>query len=175
MKTSNNGLLFIKKEEGSVNHAYKDVGGLWTCGCGHLIRPNEQDLKTKTLSDQEIIDLLKKDIVVAENAINNFVKQPLNQNQFDALASLTFNIGDGAFESSSLLKKLNVNPNDKKLVVVADIIDPGNQWMKHQLQAKGKSFINTIMYSFLVWHKVNHQPNTDLYGRRNREYQLYST
>lgn len=175
MKVSDNGLLFIKNEEGSKNKAYRDAGGLLTIGCGHLIRPNEQNLKNIILTDQQILDLLKNDIETAENAINNFVKLPLTQNQFDALASLTFNIGDGALKSSSLLRKLNTNPNDKRIIVVADISEPGNLWMKQQLQLIGKNFLNTIQYSFLVWHKVKHQPNQDLYNRRNREYKFYST
>ena len=42
-----------------------------------------------------------------ESSVNNLVKVPLTQNQFDALVSLTYNIGSGNFASSTLLKKLN--------------------------------------------------------------------
>ncbi|WP_312069487.1 lysozyme, partial [Acinetobacter sp.] len=40
-------------------------------------------------------------------SVNNLVKVPLSQNQFDALVSLTYNIGSTAFKNSTLLKKLN--------------------------------------------------------------------
>lgn len=175
MKVSDNGLNFIKNEEGSMKKAYKDQGGLWTIGVGHLIRADEKHLLTDTLTDDQILALLRNDIGVTENAINNWVKQPLTQNQFDALASLIFNIGDGAFHISTLLKKVNVNPNDQKFVKTADITDPAYLWMKNQLLAKNRTVLNTIEYSFLVWHMVAHKPNADLYGRRNREYKLYST
>lgn len=175
MKVSDNGLNFIKNEEGSRSTAYKDAGGLLTIGVGHLIRPDEQQLRNETLSDSQILDLLRTDIVVTENAINNFVKPALTQNQFDALASLIFNIGDGAFQSSSLLTKLNANPNDKRFMVVNTITVPAYQWMKNQLLSINRTVIGTIEYSFLIWHMVNHKPNSDLYGRRNREYKLYST
>ena len=51
--------------------------------------------------------MLKTDCLIAEKTVNDRVCQPLNQNQFDALVSLVFNIGSGAFLHSTLLKKLN--------------------------------------------------------------------
>ncbi len=51
---------------------------------------------------------LAQDLKKFESAVNTAVKVPINQNQFDALVSLTYNIGIGAFKDSTLLKKLNV-------------------------------------------------------------------
>ena len=47
------------------------------------------------------------DLKKFESAVNNAVTVPLNQNQFDALVSLTYNIGPSAFSKSTLVKKLN--------------------------------------------------------------------
>lgn len=100
-------LDFITKEEGSRNKAYKDSKGLDTIGVGHLIRPNEQHLLTATLTDQEVKDLLKTDLKWCSETVENAVKVPLNQNQFDALYSLCFNIGPTAFRNSTVVRKLN--------------------------------------------------------------------
>jgi lysozyme len=50
---------------------------------------------------------MQHDLKIFERAVNGAVKVPLTQNQFDALVSLSYNIGVGAFKKSTLLKKLN--------------------------------------------------------------------
>lgn len=100
-------LDFITREEGAKNKAYKDTKGLWTIGVGHLIRPGEEHLITATLSDQEVKDLLKRDLEWCSNAVESSVKVPLAQAQFDALYSLCFNIGGTAFKNSTVVRKLN--------------------------------------------------------------------
>jgi len=102
-------LSFITKEEGFKNKAYKDSKGLLTIGVGHLIKPSEPHLLTATLSDQEVKDLLKSDLKWCSEAVESSVKVPLAQNQFDALYSLCFNIGEGAFRRSTVVKRLNQN------------------------------------------------------------------
>ena len=102
-------LDFITKEEGKRNKAYKDSKGLPTIGVGHLIRPSEQHLLTATLSDQEAKDLLRSDLKWCSETVEGAVKVPLTQNQFDALYSLCFNIGETNFKKSTVLRKLNQN------------------------------------------------------------------
>ncbi len=104
MKISENGLHFIKNEEGCILHPYKDSKGLWTIGVGHLIVEDEH---FGNITEKEAIKLLFNDIKNTEKSINNLVKVPLNQNQFDAICSLVFNIGSGNFKNSTLLKFLN--------------------------------------------------------------------
>jgi lysozyme len=60
-----------------------------------------------------VTDLLSQDVKPAEQSVNNGVKVSLNQNQFDALVSFTFNVGGGAFSSSTLLKVLNQGQYDQ--------------------------------------------------------------
>jgi lysozyme len=102
-------LDFITKEEGSRNKAYKDSKGLWTIGVGHLIKADEQHLITATLTDQEVEDLLRSDLKWCSEAVESSVRVPLSQSQFDALYSLCFNIGEGAFRKSTVVRKLNEN------------------------------------------------------------------
>jgi lysozyme len=102
-------LAFITKEEGARNKAYKDSKGLWTIGVGHLIKQDEQHLITATLTDEQVADLLKSDLKWCSEAVESSVRVPLSQSQFDALYSLCFNIGEGAFRKSTVVRKLNEN------------------------------------------------------------------
>lgn len=118
MKMSENGLELLKQWEGFKLRMYKDSAGLPTIGVGHLITKGEQASGQITidgvavsyangLTDQQVLDLLSQDVKPAEQAVTNGVKVALNQNQFDALVSFTFNVGNGAFNGSTLLKVLN--------------------------------------------------------------------
>ncbi len=86
--------------------AYKPTPhDVWTIGFGHTNNVMEGNTCTVT----EAIVWLHSDIRSAEEAINDNVRVILKQNEFDALVSLVFNIGIGAFEESTLLRKLNDN------------------------------------------------------------------
>jgi lysozyme len=100
-------LAFITKEEGSRNKAYKDSKGLPTIGVGHLIKADEPHLLNATLTDEQVKELLKSDLKWCSDAVESSVKVPLTQKQFDALYSLCFNIGEGAFRKSTVVKRLN--------------------------------------------------------------------
>ncbi len=104
MKTSQNGIDLIKKFEGFSAIPYKCMAGKLTIGYGHVIKHYEN---YKKLTTEEAEEILKKDVEFVENFINKNVSKKLNQNQFDALVSLVFNIGVGNFGASTLLKYLN--------------------------------------------------------------------
>ena len=105
MKLSENGKKLIKKYEGCRLKAYKCPRGVWTIGYGHTnnVRPDD------VITQDEAEELFKQDIKVFENAVNKLVKAKLNQNQFDALVSFTFNLGYGekGLGGSTLLRLLN--------------------------------------------------------------------
>ena len=104
MKTSQRGLDLIKKWEGLRLEAYLCPAGVWTIGYGHIKGVKKGD----KISQAQANTLLADDVAnVAESAVNAYVNVPLNQEQFDALASFTFNLGGGNLKSSTLLKKLN--------------------------------------------------------------------
>lgn len=143
MKTSSAGLRALTLEEGKRNKMYIDSYGNPTIGVGHLIKSNEAYLKTITLTDTQINDLLKKDVIDAENAVNS-LGLDLKQNEFDALVSLTFNIGVGGFEGSNLADYITSNLR--------------SVW----------NFLN-IKQLFLNWYS-----HGLLTSRRTREYEMFA-
>ena len=105
MKMSQLGLDLLKHYEGMRLHAYQDSVGIWTIGVGHIKGVH----KGMVISEQQSDDFLREDLEEAEDAVNRLVTAPLDQAQFDALVSLVFNIGQGNFSHSTLLKKLNAH------------------------------------------------------------------
>lgn len=103
MKTSASGLSLLKAHEGCRLKAYMDTGGVWTIGYGHTEGVRAGDTCTQAQAEAWLVE----DVVDAEKQVGNGVRVPLTQNQFDALVSLVYNIGGGAFFSSTLLRKLN--------------------------------------------------------------------
>ena len=104
MKTSPSGIDRIRAREGERLAAYLDTQGIVTIGVGHV----DSTLKLgQRISKEQSAALLAQDLGKFEEAINAAVHVPLNQNQFDALVSLAFNIGASAFRNSTLVKKLN--------------------------------------------------------------------
>lgn len=102
-RTNSNGLLLVKSFEGLRLNAYRDAVGIWTIGYGTTrgVRPGMR------ISEDEAENFLQQDLSRFEQAINDAVKVPVNDNQFSALACFTYNVGSGAFRSSTLLRMLN--------------------------------------------------------------------
>lgn len=118
MRLSPDGLSFLEHEEGLRTSAYEDQAGKLTIGCGHLL--TSQELESGVLMIRgfavpwkpgltmpQVTDLLGQDCEGREVALTNLLVFPPAQHQFDALFSLYFNIGDGAFARSTLAKILN--------------------------------------------------------------------
>jgi len=104
MNISDNGLALIESFEGKRLTAYLDSVKIPTIGVGHT---GPEVCLGQTITDAECLDLLRGDVKEAEDAVNESVTAVLNQAQFDALVSLVFNIGAGAFKDSTLLRMLN--------------------------------------------------------------------
>ena len=108
MKTSSNGTALIREFEGFVASAYLCPANVWTIGIGTTVYPNGTKVKKGDKCTQEqALEYLQHDLKSFEKTVNDSVKVPLSQNQFDALVSLSYNIGSGAFKGSTLLKLLN--------------------------------------------------------------------
>lgn len=101
------------------NVVYNDIDGSPTIGVGHLLTPSERTSGKvsiagrnvywgKGLSDIEVAQLFAQDVALCEESINNLVKVPLEQHQFDALVLFIFNVGRQAFAQSTLLRLLNL-------------------------------------------------------------------
>lgn len=103
MITGEKGLELIKQFEGLRLEAYLCPAGVWTIGYGHTAGVSAGDIITSEQADS----YLRQDLAGAEKAVNHAVSVAINQNQFDALVSFTFNLGAGNFQKSTLLKKMN--------------------------------------------------------------------
>lgn len=103
MKTSDRGLDLIRFFEQLRLTAYRDAVGVLTIGYGHTANVREGQRITEAQADA----FLAEDVSWAEDAVLNGVTTPLTQNQFDALVSLVFNIGAGAFATSTIRRLLN--------------------------------------------------------------------
>ena len=113
-KISKNGIKEIRESEGVEFEVYKDSAGLFTVGVGHLlVFPQDKWLMNKRLTIKEVDSILKSDLKRFEDNLNKVIKVEINQNQYDALVSFAFNIGNNAFNTSSALRVLNNNQFDK--------------------------------------------------------------
>jgi len=103
MKYGSKGLHLTELAEGLRLEAYLDEGGVPTIGYGHTKGVKLGQKITKEQAEQFLI----WDIQDAEANVNQYVRVPLTQNQFDACVDLAFNIGGFAFRDSTLVRKLN--------------------------------------------------------------------
>lgn len=107
MKTSARGVEAIAGYEGIKLEAYPDPGTGGepiTIGVGHTGGVKLGDV----ITHEEAMQLLADDLCKAEAAVNNAVRVPISQHEFDALVSLAFNIGNTAFANSTLVRLLNI-------------------------------------------------------------------
>lgn len=103
MKISQRGIDAIKRHEGARLNAYLDVAGIPTIGVGHTQGVELGQQITQAQADE----FLRSDLAWVEQCIAETVQVSLTQQQYDALCSLIFNIGAGAFKGSTLLRHLN--------------------------------------------------------------------
>lgn len=109
MRISDDGIELIKSFEDCKLEAYQDSVGVWTLGVGHT---GPDVFRGRTITQKEADALLRKDLAAAERCVNMSTNVELTQHEFDALTSLVFNIGCGAFRGSTLLRKLNDSLHD---------------------------------------------------------------
>jgi len=110
MKLNNSGYLLITEFEGFSAKPYLCPAKIPTIGYGNTYY---SDGKRVTMLDKEItkvqaFEMFKTIADRFADKVNKLVTSPLNQNQFNALVSLAYNIGTGNFASSTILKKVNV-------------------------------------------------------------------
>src|SRR5574338_535956 len=110
-KTNDLGLDLIKQWEGlylTAYHGAADRPGLLTIGYGHTDAAGPPMVTDNmVITKKRADDILRADLAKVEAAVERLVTVPLNDNQFAALVAFVFNVGDGAFAKSTLLRKLN--------------------------------------------------------------------
>ena len=143
MRISQKGLDLIKEFEGLRLQPYKCVAGKWTIGYGHTQGVSGN---TKPITVQQAEDYLKQDLQNFENYVNNksYVPQTINQNQFDALVSFAFNLGQG---------------NLKELCTAN--------------YPKGQKTVAHIAQEITLYNKANGKVCNGLVRRREKEKQLF--
>lgn len=113
-----NGGNLLAHFEGFSSTCYKDSEGIWTIGIGHACLSSATDLPqygvtcragtcSGSLTYAQALSVLNSDLTSFVSCVNNAVRVPLTQNQFDALVSFAFNVGCGGFQTSTLLSMLN--------------------------------------------------------------------
>jgi lysozyme len=145
-KISNLGLELIKKYEGFKAKAYLCPAKVITIGYGSTYYEDGTKVKLtdSPITKERATELLEALLVSYERSVDSYCVDTINQYQFDALCSFAYNCGVGNLKSSTLLKKVNKNPNDP-----------------------------TIKDEFLKWDKGGGKVLSGLTKRRIEEAQLY--
>ena len=146
MILDNKGYLFITKHEGLSLKPYLCPAKIPTIGYGNTYYANGKrvTLLDKDITKKEAFEMFKEIANRFAKRVDELVITELTQNQFNALVSFAYNIGTGNFSSSTLLKKVNKNPNDL-----------------------------TLKAEFLRWNKASGKVLNGLTNRRNEEADLY--
>ena len=146
MKISLKGLDLLKRFEGVRLKPYLCPAGIATISIGCTYYPDGTKVR---MTDPEISQARATEIFLNvlkhyESSVDSYTRDDITQNQFDALVSFAYNVGTGALKKSTLLKKVNADPNDK--------------------------FIES---QFLIWNKVKGVEVKGLILRRQAESKLY--
>jgi lysozyme len=142
------GLTLIKNFEGCILHPYKDQVGIPTIGYGQTYYPStgkKVTMSDPTITQQQADDMFLSMLKPYELAVYSTTRDDLTQNQFNALVSLTYNIGTGGFKGSTV----------HRLV---------------QAGVTGQELLN----AFLMWSKGGGKVLQALVDRRKKEFQVYS-
>lgn len=111
-KVSKNGMDFIAREEGVVLKPYKCSAGVPTIGIGSTYYEDGSKVKMTDgpITRERAYVLFENVLKQYEMCVYTSTRDDINQNQFDALVSLTYNIGTNAFKKSTLVKRVNKDP-----------------------------------------------------------------
>ena len=151
MKTSENGLKLIQEFESFVNAPYLDSARVWTIGYGSTYYPNGKPVtgRDKPIT-REYAETIQRHVISKdfEPVINELLEKEIvsgfvNQNMYDAIVSLTYNIGTSGFKRSSVLK----------LLKQGDKFNAGN--------------------AFLLWNMAGGKVLMGLVRRREKERKLF--
>lgn len=147
-KTSQAGIDLIKSFEGLRTKPYLCSAGIPTIGYGatFYMDGTKVSMNDLPLTEEGAEKLLRYHLQVFEKYVDTYTTDIINQSQFDALVSFTFNLGPNNLKNSTLLRKVNAKPSDP-----------------------------TIREEFLKWNKAGGKVLAGLTRRREAEAKLYFT
>jgi lysozyme len=147
MNVSKEFINLITLFEGLKTKAYYDSGGVATIGIGTIVYPGGKIVKINdVITEEQAVEYLNHEVSKKSTQISKALEGiDINQNQFDAIISLVYNIGYYAFIKSTLLKMIKADPNDPAIE---------KEWNK--------------------WNHVNGKVVAGLTSRRKKEFELYS-
>ena len=147
-KTGKAGIDMIKSFEGFRGTPYKCPAGIPTIGYGATFYPGGKKvtMTDAAITEEQATDLLAHMLVSFEKYVDSYCIDTITQNQFDALVSFAYNLGPANLKSSTLLKKVNADPNDE-----------------------------SIRLEFMKWVKAGGKTLKGLVRRREAEANLYFT
>jgi lysozyme len=166
-KIGKSGLDLIKSFEGLYLKPYLCPANVPTIGYGNTFYENGKKvtLKDPAITEARAIELLMFELAMYEQKVDSFCVDTITQNQFDALVSFCYNAGPNALKSSTLLKKVNKDPNDPT------IKDEFLKWCKADGTHNGKDDDN----DGLIDEAAEKQTLKGLLRRRTAEAALYFT
>jgi len=117
MKLNSEGYRLITKFEGFSAKPYLCSAKVPTIGYGNCYYSNNKKvtLLDKPITEAEAFEMFKEIADRFADKVNKLVTYPINQNQFNSLVSLCYNIGVAAFQLSTLLKMVNENGKNPKI------------------------------------------------------------
>ena len=109
MNVSEKCLALIREFEGFRSKPYLCPAGVPTIGYGSTYYADGRPVKMTDapITEAQAQELLQATLTKYEDCVNGAVKMPINQNQFDALVSFTYNVGCSALRNSTLLRLFN--------------------------------------------------------------------
>ena len=114
---SENGLKFLMNNEGVRLKPYLDTKGIPTIGVGNTFYEDGSKVKMTDppITEKRAMELFRWILKQYELAVYSNTRDDINQNQFDAFVSFTYNVGVTAFKNSTLLKRINANASQQSI------------------------------------------------------------
>jgi len=146
MKLDENGYKLICEFEGLKLKPYLCSAKVPTIGYGNTYYPNgvKVTMQDKAITKEYAFEIFKDIADKFASKVDALVKSEVNQHQFNSIVSFAYNVGVNALKVSTLLVKVNKNPNDA-----------------------------TIRTEFLKWNKASGKVIDGLTNRRTKEANLY--
>ena len=117
MKLDDNGYQLIAHFEGLKLKPYLCDAGIPTIGYGNTFYPGGKKVTTHdtSITKEYALEIFKGIANDFASNVSKLLSKQVTQNQFNAMVSLAYNIGIGAFAKSTVLRWVNINPNDHNI------------------------------------------------------------